>query len=467
MLEYMPALVRRPDTEQKLDLLTESARFDVCLASCANNSQGGVGRFRDPADPMERWIYPATVPGRGQVGILKVLMTNACPNNCSYCALAACRRAVRRVSFEPQELAAAFMRLVGAGAVHGLFLSSGVGRGADAEMERMVRTAELLRQRYAFRDYIHLKVLPGASRSLVEAASRLATRLSINLESPNPAFLRTVAPDKSFVEDLLVRMKWIGECVRGGRESTAAQSRAVSQTTQFVVGAAGETDLDILRTVDWVYRELYVFRSYFSAVQPVDPVGGPTAGRPGGAVPLDREHRLYQSDFLLRGYGFRLEDLVFDASGALPREVDPKMAYAMMHPELYPLDVNRASEQELLRIPGIGPLSALRIVTARKEGTLRDATDLAKLGARARRAAPYIEFSGRRPASGTEGQMELFDVAEAARAQGWRMNNEPLQGEKIRRGSGGLHAAPYCYPAQVSRRLYYGTSRLRPVIRCR
>ena len=218
-------------TEAKLDVLAESARYDVCLSSCAGNSRGGVGRCADPSEPFRRWIYPAAVPGLGQVGILKVLQTNACRNNCSYCALAASRDCVRRVTLEPAELAGWFMRLYRAGLVHGVFVSSGVNGQADAAMARVIETAEILRKRHCFAGYVHLKVLPGCSRSAVLAAARYATRLSLNLEAPTPQGLGSIAPDKDFVRDLLLRMKWVGEAVKSGEGAS-------SHTTQFVVGAA-------------------------------------------------------------------------------------------------------------------------------------------------------------------------------------------------------------------------------------
>ena len=437
-------------TEAKLDLLAESARYDVCLSTCAGNARGGVGRFRDPSEPLTRWIYPSTVPGLGRVGILKVLQTNSCANNCSYCALAVSRDCVRRVTLEPAELADAFMRLVRAGLAHGIFVSSGVGGSADAAMARVIQTAEILRERHGFPGYVHLKVLPGASRAAVEHAARYATRLSVNLEAPTPARLASIAPDKDFVRDLLVRMKWVGEAVESG-------AGACSHTTQFVVGAARETDIEILRTVDWVYRELAVFRAYFSAFQRVD--GAPPIREPD---PLLREHRLYQVDFLLRGYGFRFVDIVFDGSGNVPREVDPKTAYAMMHPELYPVDVNRAPESELLKVPGIGPVTARRVVDARREHALGDLQDLRRLGQVALRAGRYLRFAGHADA-GQRGEWKQLDLIGEI-GQGWRTGLDPLDREKIRPARDG---APYEYSGQTGKRLHYATGRTGHVVRCR
>ena len=439
----MPEIRRAPDAADKLAVLAEGAQYDVCLASCNANRGGGTGRMRDPLEPLRRWIYPAHVPGKGRVHMLKVLQTNACIHRCTYCRLRATEDSVPRVSFAPEELARLFMDFVSAGEVRGLFLSSGVGTRADVAMERMVRTVEILRMRHHFAGYIHLKILPGAAFDLVAAAARYANRLSVNLEAPTPEGLAAIAPGKDFRDDLLLRMKWAGDIIRSG-------SRACSQTTQFVVGAGAETDMDILRTVDWTYRKLHTFRAYFSAYQPC---GGNTGTRP-FLPPLQREFRLYQSDFLLRGYGFRLPDLVFDSSGGIPGEVDPKTAHAMMHPELFPLDVNSAEEGELLRVPGIGPISARRICERRSVEPFHSPAELAETGAVVHRAAPYLEISGRRAGAACAQQWLL----EGPRPEEWRTGIDPLAPDP-----GGR----YVYPGQQGRKLVYAAAGSDRDVRCR
>jgi predicted DNA-binding helix-hairpin-helix protein len=233
------------------------------------------------------------------------------------------------------------------------------------------------------------------------------------------------------------------------------------------VGAARETDLDILRTVDWVYRELSVFRAYYSAYQHVGGVPEASARSPdvrnaSGANPLLREHRLYQVDFLLRGYGFRFEDIVFDGSGNVPREVDPKTAYAMMHPELYPVDVNRAAETDLLRVPGIGPVTARRVVEARRERPFGDLADLRKLGGVARRAGRYLRFAGR-ASDEQRHQWKQLDLIDEI-GQGWRTRLDPLDKDRIRPGRDGSR---YQYTGQTGRRLHYATGGTSLVVRCR
>ena len=424
-------------------MLGEAAQYDVCLASCNANAAGTSGRVRDPLEPLRQWIYPAYVPGKGRVHILKVLQTNVCTNHCTYCRLRVSEDSVERLSFGPDELARLFMEFVHAGEVRGIFLSSGVGTHPDVGMERMVQTAEILRTRHRFRGYIHLKILPGAAFDLVAAAAMYANRLSVNLEAPNPQFLGRIAPDKHFTDDILLRMKWAGDLIRGG-------SRACSQTTQFVVGAAGETDLDILRTTDWTYRELHTFRAYYSAYQP--------RRRPGDAAqPTDalrREHRLYQSDFLLRGYGYRIGDLVFDVHGSIPLDVDPKHAHAMMHPELFPVDVNTADEDALLRVPGIGPISARRICGHRASERYHSLEELKETGAVVSRAAPYLEISGRRVRQ-NDVQRWLF---EGPCPQEWRTGVTPLAPQADGR---------YPYPAQKGRKMVYAPTGSDRAVYCR
>ena len=367
------------DVVAKIEALGESAQYDLC------NACGAATRKRDD---LGRWIYPAALPDGGQVRVLKVLMTNVCEKNCYYCAVRASRD-VPRTSFTPDELAAAFDRMHRADLVDGLFLSSGVCAGPGNTMDRMIACVELVRQRYRFSGYVHLKLLPGASEAHVERAVQLAHRVSVNLEAPSAERLAAIAPRKNFFDELAQPM-WMAKRLidaSGGRLAPAGQ------TTQFVVGAAGESDQEILSTTARLYGELGLKRAYFSAFQPVP--NTPLDGRE--PTPAWREHRLYQADWLLRFYGFRFDDLVFDPAGHLPRKADPKMLYARAHPELFPVELNRASREELLRVPGIGPRSAARLLQWRRQGTLRELEDVKRAGAIAERAAPFLLLDGRRP----------------------------------------------------------------------
>jgi putative DNA modification/repair radical SAM protein len=369
------------DTFEKVEILGRSAQYDLCGEACGTDAAR-------KKDDLGRWIYPAALPDGRRVAMLKVLLSNACQKDCYYCAHRASRD-FRRISFAPEELARAFDQMHRKGLVKGLFLSSGVCGDAGRAMDRMIATVELVRKRYAFSGYVHLKILPGASLAHVERAVQLATRVSVNLEAPNAERLARIAPRKDFAANLLQPMHWAKELIEvsGGRLVPAGQ------TTQFVVGAADESDREILMTTARLYRGIGLARAYFSAFQPI--VDTPLEGHP--PTPLLREHRLYQSDWLLRQYDFTFEDLIFDEAGNLPREADPKMMWAKAHPERFPIEINRASREELLRVPGLGPRSVARILRLRRQGTFRTLTDLKKIGAVASRAAPFILLDGKSP----------------------------------------------------------------------
>jgi putative DNA modification/repair radical SAM protein len=367
------------DTVQKLETLGESAQYDLC------NACGAAARKQDD---LGRWIYPTALPDGKRVRVLKVLMTNVCEKNCYYCGIRA-GWDVPRTSFTPEELARAFDRMVRADLVDGIFLSSGMCGSANRTMDRMIACIELIRSQYSFAGYVHLKMLPGSSEAHIERALQLAHRVSVNLEAPSPDRLAAIAPHKDFYDELTRPMRIAKKLMdaSGGRLAPAGQ------TTQFVVGAAGEPDQEILAKTSELYRELDLRRAYYSAFQPVR--NTPLDGRE--PTPAWREHRLYQADWLLRFYDFTFDDLVFDSDGNLPRKADPKLMYAQKHPELFPVEVNRASREELLRVPGVGPRSVARIVRWRRQGALREISDLNKAGAVGKRAAPYVLLDGMRP----------------------------------------------------------------------
>jgi putative DNA modification/repair radical SAM protein len=369
------------DVSKKVEILGRSAQYDLCGEACSTDAAR-------EKDELGRWIYPAALPDGRRVALLKVLLSNACQKDCYYCANRASRD-FRRVSFAPEELARAFDQMHRKGLVKGLFLSSGVCGDAGRTMDQMIATVELVRKRYAFPGYVHLKILPGASLAHVERAVQLATRISVNLEAPNAERLARIAPRKDFAVNLLQPMRW----AKGLIEASGGCLVPAGQTTQFVVGAADESDREILMTTTQLYKEIELARAYFSAFQPI--ADTPLEGH--SPTPPLREHRLYQSDWLLRQYDFTLEDLIFDQAGNLPHEADPKAMWARAHPERFPIEVNQASREELLRVPGLGPRSVARILRLRRQGTFRTLTDLKKVGAVASRAAPFILLGGRRP----------------------------------------------------------------------
>jgi len=338
-------------------------------------------------------IELAVMPGGRRIPLLKTMLTTACERDCLYCPFRAGRDA-RRVTFRPQELAQVFDRVYQRGLVDGLFLTTGMFGGGPNTQNRLLDTAEILRGRMAYQGYLHLKIVPGAERAQVERALALADRVSVNLEAPNPERLAALAPHKNFADELLAPLRWIDQVRRERPPHEGWRGRWPSSTTQYVVGAAAETDIELLQTTAWLLRTLQVRRSYFMAFDPVP--GTPLESQP--AEEPRREQRLYQAFYLLRDYGFDLEDLSFGANGRLPLERDPKLAYAQESLAGRPIEVNRADRSDLLRVPGIGPRGAEAILRARRLGCLpRDLSDLRRLGIIGERAAPYITLSGRAP----------------------------------------------------------------------
>ncbi len=378
-----------------MDALVEKLKL-LGPATCFEPAEE-VGTPQPPArgDDLAGAIHNAVMPGGKRIALLKTLLTSACERDCAYCAFRQ-GRDFRRATFTPDELACLFMRLHQKGIAEGIFLSSGVAGGGPRTQDRIIAVAELLRRRYSFRDYIHLKIMPGAERAQIRAAMQLADRVSVNLESPNAERLARLAPRKVFAEELLQRLRWIEEIRR------EEPGRWPSSTTQFVVGAVGESDVELLTTTEFLHRQAGLARAYFSSFSPVPDT--PLEDHP-AASPL-REHRLYQSSFLLRDYGFTVEELPFDSGGNLPLESDPKLAWAQRYLIHTPIEVNTAGRQDLLRVPGIGPVGAERILRERRRGRLRDLADLRKLRIVTKRAAPFILLDGRRPAH----QLSLWPV---------------------------------------------------------
>jgi predicted DNA-binding helix-hairpin-helix protein len=332
------------------------------------------------------------MPGGKTIPLLKTLLTSACERNCNYCPFRAGRN-YRRTTFTPDEMAKTFVDMHRAGLVEGLFLSSGIIGGGVRTQDKITDTAAILRQKYRFRGYIHLKVMPGAEKGQVQRAMQLANRLSVNLEAPNGPRLHALAPLKKFEQELLQPLQWIEEIRRTQSAREGWNGRWPSSTTQFVVGGGQETDLELLSTAEFLYRHLHLQRTYFSAFHPVPDT--PLENLP--AEDPMRQHRLYQASFLFRDYGFDLEDLPFGADGNLPLALDPKLAWAEQNLLHSPVEVNKADHHQLLRVPGIGPKSARNILQERRKGTLRTLPDLRKIGVRTKTMEPYVLLDGQRP----------------------------------------------------------------------
>lgn len=373
----------------RVDVLGGDAQFELCATSGRPNPDGD-GSATGLAAAEKRYRHGdirkhITMVRRrdGPMPVLKLLQTNACAKDCFYCPFRAGRN-FRREAITPAELARLTDQLYRAGMVRGLFLSSGVVGHEDHSMEQVVATGEILRRRYRFPGYLHLKIMPRASDGAIEAAVRLADRVSINLEAPNAARLARLSGTKDHERDLVAPLVRATQLAR-------ASGRKVSRTTQLVVGGAGESDAEILATTHRLYQDLDLSRVYYSAFRPIP------------ETPLDdlpaedprRERRLYQADFLLRDYGFEPGELPLDVDGRLDMQVDPKLAWARAHPGRFPVEVNRAGREDLLRVPGLGTKAVAAILAARRQGRLRDAAQLRRLGIHTAPVLPWLLLDGR------------------------------------------------------------------------
>lgn len=344
-----------------------------------------------PKEKRAAFVYPAQLPNGKQVKLLKTLLSSACERDCYYCPFRA-GRDFRRATFRPQEFAELFMKLHRSNMAEGIFLSSGIAAGGANTQNKILDTAEILRNKLGFRGYMHLKIMPGAEKEQVLRLMQLADRVSINLEAPNTERLSKLAPNKNFFEELFRPLKWAEEIRQTQPAYKGWNGQWPSTVTQFVAGGSDESDLELLTTTNWLMKNVRLQRAYFSAFHPIRDT--PMENK--AAVDPLREHRLYQASFLLRDYGFDLEEMPFTQDGKLPLSTDPKLAWAQQYLKERPLEINNAGRRELLRIPGIGPKSADAILKARRVGRLRDLTALRKLGIVTARVAPFILLDGRR-----------------------------------------------------------------------
>ena len=326
---------------------------------------------------------------QGSKPVMKTMVTTACEKNCFYCPFRAGRSKTKRLTFAPDELAGAFDTLQKSGQVDGLFLSSGIIKGGVTTQDKLIDTVEIIRKKYDYRGYIHLKIMPGAERDQIYRAMQIADRVSINLEGATAQRLEALAPKKDFWGELFGRLQWASEL----RQENPHQKLA-SIVTQFVVGAVGDLDVELLSMSERLYRQFGLARTYYSAFSPVIQTPFENLEK----VDPKREFRLYQSSFLLRDYGWNLEDLPFVNAGNLRLDVDPKKALADETLRHNPVDLMTADRETLLRIPGIGPKGADTILKARGHNQLNELSQLRKLGIRApEQAADYILLNGRRP----------------------------------------------------------------------
>lgn len=359
-------------------------------------------RQRQPLDPIN--IRDLIVPGLGNRRVFRILLTNACRYSCDYCPMRA-ERDLPRHALEPARLARLFMTAFRRGWCDGLFITSGIPKDAVWAMDRMLELVELLRVTHGYRGYLHVKALAGAHAGQIEKLVRLVDRVSYNLEVPCQRALSEHAPGKELDKglEILTVARDAAAAVRAARRDSARKAPAAlpplripggmgaGATTQFVVGLGKETDRDLLRFAEGLEKKKLIHHAQFAAFRPIK--GTPLEDRV--ETPALRERRLYEADHLLRQYGFRADELPYGEDGHLPLDQDPKLAWALRHPERFPVELTTASREDLQRVPGFGPRAVERILLVRGGDALRDLADLRRLGVRVGRAAGYVTLKGK------------------------------------------------------------------------
>lgn len=378
----------------KLKILSENMDVDEeSPSSIHNNCEIGkkFGQYPD--------VTYAKLPGGGTIPLLKTMVSSICEKNCNYCAFRS-GRDIRRATFSPDELADTFLTMVNKNIVKGLFLSSGIlGKGIYSQ-DRIIATAEILRVKKKFQGYLHLKVMPGAEKDQIKELMKYADRVSINLEAPNPERLSILAPKKDFFNEIFTQLKWIYEIKTEEETKGVWKNRWPSISTQFVVGPANENDRELIQSTSYLFNNYKLARVYFMAFSPVlnTPFENISPENP------IREHRLYQASYLLRDYGFQATEFIFDQSGKLALDADPKTIWANEKLIHSPLEINAATFQDLLRIPGIGPKRATLIISYRKRNRIKTMGDLTRLGISCTKTGSYILVNGKK----LERQLKLF-----------------------------------------------------------
>ena len=372
--------------KEKLEILSDAAKYDVSCSSSGSkrkNTKGGLGNSNGMGI-----CHSYTEDGRC-VSLLKILLTNHCIFDCAYC-VSRKSNDVKRAAFTVKEVVDLTINFYRRNYIEGLFLSSGIFKDVDYTMERLVRIAKELRTTHKFNGYIHLKAIPGASDELIHEAGLYADRLSVNLEIPSEMSLKKVAPEKNYA-DAYKPMNYLKSAIVGMKEEkkllkSSPQFAPGGQSTQMVIGATPENDLQVLTLADSLYSQQSLKRVYYSGYIPISADRRVPALR---SAPLRRENRLYQADWLMRFYGFSVDEIVDEQNPELDLDIDPKTAYALRHPEMFPVDINTAPIEMILRVPGVGVKSARKIVAARRFAKLR-MDNLKKIGVVLKRARWFI-----------------------------------------------------------------------------
>lgn len=414
------------DTTTKLALLADAAKYDVACTSSGIDRNARMGALGNAT--AAGICHSFSADGRC-ITLLKVLFTNVCVFDCAYCA-SRCSNDVPRASFRPRELADLTMEFYRRNYIEGLFLSSGVLKSPDYTTERIIECLRILREEYGFRGYIHAKAVPGTSSDLLAALGLLADRISVNMELPSSESLALLCPNKTR-DSIVSPMRQIREGIAEDRDTRALMRRdacymaqrrparktrafaPAGQSTQMIIGATPETDFQILNLSSSLYKTMHMKRVFFSAYLSVNEDGRLPQGN---AVQLDREHRLYQADWLMRFYKFDAAELIDEGQPFLATDIDPKANWAINHLDRFPIEVNTAPYEELLRVPGIGVRGAKAIVGARRATALGEA-ELRKLGVAYKRARFFVTCRGRYQGHGTRFDKESLHAQLAAPIQ--------------------------------------------------
>ena len=390
--------------KEKLAILADAAKYDVSCSSSGSNRKGVKGDLGNTS--AFGICHSFTEDGRC-ISLLKILLTNHCIYDCVYCVS---RRSndIKRAAFTVEEIVDLTINFYRRNYIEGLFLSSGVFKDPNTTMERLVRVAKKLRLEERFNGYIHLKTIPGASDELIREAGLYADRLSINLEIPTKEGLKLLAPEKDHKQMLsnveFVKNELAINTIEKQKYKHAPKFAPAGQTTQMIIGATNETDQKIIHVADYMYQKLSLKRVYYSGYVPV--LQDSRLPSLQSQVPVVRENRLYQADWLMRYYGFAPNEIVDECQPFLDLEIDPKLAWALRNSHLFPIDINQAPREMLLRIPGVGVRSVQKILMARKFQTL-SYYDLKKMGVTLSRAKYFITCSGATPLAGTIDPLRL------------------------------------------------------------
>ena len=373
---------------EKLNILSDAAKYDV---SCSSSGSKRANKEKGLGDTTGMGICHSYTEDGRCISLLKILLTNVCIYDCAYCVSRRSNDTVKRVAFTVEEVVDLTINFYRRNYIEGLFLSSGIFKNADYTMERLVRAAKTLREEHRFNGYIHLKTIPGASEELMKQAGLYADRLSVNIELPSEQSLKQLAPEKN-IADIEQPMSYLRTTIAGMKEErriirSAPAFAPGGQSTQMVIGATPENDLAIMQRADGLYKSYQLKRVYYSGYVPVsDDNRLPSLE---SQVPALREHRLYQADWLLRNYGFGVTEILDEQHPVLDTAIDPKLGWALRNLHLFPLNINTADYEMILRVPGIGINSARKITEARRFGKL-DWEQLRKIGISVNRARYFI-----------------------------------------------------------------------------